>query len=85
MRTLADVKRRMVQGSRWRCIRVFNDNEDMGVREIAKARTNAVAFRSPGGKLSWLWWPEAKEVRVEGNTVTILKNGIPALRYEFVE
>lgn len=85
MRTLADVKRRMVQGSRWRCIRVFNDNEDMGVREIAKAQTNAVVFRSPGGKLSWLWWPKAKEVRAEGNTVTILKNGILALKYEFVE
>lgn len=83
MKTLADVKRKMTLGSKWRCVRVFNNNENMGVREIGKVQTNAVAFLKPDGKLSWLWWPKAKDVQVEGNSFTILQNGVPKPKYTF--
>lgn len=83
MKTLADVKRKMALGSKWYCVRVFNNNEDMGVREIGKVQSNAVAFLKPDGKLSWLWWPKAKDVQVEGNSFTILQNGVPKLKYTF--
>ena len=52
MKTLADVKRKMTLGSKWHCVRIFNNNEDLGVREIGKVQTNAVAFLKPDGKLS---------------------------------
>ena len=83
MKTLADVKRKMTLGSKWHCVRVFNNNENIGVREIGKVQTNAVAFLKPDGKLSWLWWPKAKDVQVEGNSFTILQNGVPKLKYPF--
>ena len=85
MNTLADVKRKMTLGSKWRCVRVSNQDKDTGVREIGKVQTNAVAFVKADGKLSWLWWPKAKDVQVEGDSFTILKDGKPLLRYTFVE
>ena len=72
MRTLADVKRKMELGSNWHCVRLSGGNEDMGVREVGKVQGNAVAFLS-GGKLSWLWWPKAKDVQVQGNSFTIFR------------
>ena len=62
-----------------------NQGIDTGVREIGKVQTNAVAFVRPDGKLSWLWWPKAKDVQVEGDSFTILTDGQPLLRYTFVE
>ena len=60
MKTLADVKRKMTLGSKWRCVRLFEGGKDLGVREVGKVQGNAVAFLKPDGKLSWLWWPKAK-------------------------
>ena len=51
MKTLADVKRKMTLGSKWRCVRVSNQDKDTGVREIGKVQTNAVAFVKADGKL----------------------------------
>lgn len=65
MKTLADVKRKMTLGSKWRCVRLFEGGKDLGVREVGKVQGNAVAFLKPDGKLSWLWWPKAKDVQVE--------------------
>ena len=48
---------------------------DSGVREVGKVQGNAVAFLKPDGKLSWLWWPKAKDVQVEENAFTVLQNG----------
>ena len=39
------------------------------------------AFLKPDGKLSWLWWPKAKDVQVEENAFTVLQNGVPKLKY----
>ena len=39
MKTLADVKRKMTLGSKWRCVRVSNQGIDTGVREIGKVQT----------------------------------------------
>lgn len=52
MKTLADVKRRMTLGSKWRCVQLFEDGEDLGVREVGKVQSNAVAFLKADGKLS---------------------------------
>lgn len=85
MKTLADVKRKMTLGSKWQCVRIFNNNEDLGVREIGKVQTNAVAFLKPDGKLSWLWWPKSKDMQINGNSFTILHGGRPHLRYTLIE
>ena len=37
MKTLADVKRKMTLGSKWRCVRLFEGGKDLGVREVGKA------------------------------------------------
>ena len=84
MRTLADVKRKMTLGSKWRCVQLFMGGEDLGVREVGKVQGNAVAFLKADGKLSWLWWPKAKDMRVEENMFTILQDGVPKLKYIFV-
>lgn len=81
MKTLADVKRKMTLGSKWRCVRLFEGGKDLGVREVGKVQGNAVAFLKPDGKLSWLWWPKAKDVQVEENAFTVLQNGVPKLKY----
>nr|DAN44288.1 MAG TPA: hypothetical protein [Bacteriophage sp.] len=81
MKTLADVKRKMTLGSKWRCVRLFEGGKDLGVREVGKVQGNAVAFLKPDGKLSWLWWPKAKDVQVEENAFTVLQNGEPKLKY----
>lgn len=81
MRTLADVKRRMTLGSKWRCVQLFEGGKDLGVREVGKVQSDAVAFLKADGKLSWLWWPKAKDVQVEDDTFTIFQNGVPKLRY----
>ena len=44
MKTLADVKRKMTLGSKWRCVRLFEGGKDLGVREVGKVQGNAVAF-----------------------------------------
>ena len=81
MKTLADVKRRMTLGSKWRCVQLFEGGEDLGVREVGKVQSNAVL--KADGRLSWLWWPKAKDVRVEEDAFTIFQNGKPKLRYIF--
>lgn len=84
MKTFADVKRNMKLGTKWRCIHLF-DNTDMGVRKVGKVQTNAVAFLKLDGKLSWLYWPKAKEICVnDENSFTVLTNGRPLLKYILV-
>lgn len=85
MKTLADVKRKMTLGSKWHSVQLFEGGQDLGVREIGKVQTNAVAFLKADGKLSWLWWPKAMDVKVEENSFTILQDGVPTLKYTFVE
>ena len=51
MKTLADVKRKMTLGSKWRCVRLFEGGKDLGVREVGKVQGNAVAFpQNPDGE-----------------------------------
>lgn len=63
MKTLADVKRKMTLGSKWRCVRLFEGGKDLGVREVGKVQGNAVAFLKPDGKLSWLWCQRQRTCR----------------------
>ena len=81
MKTLADVKRKMTLGSKWRCVRLFEGGKDLGVREVGKVQGNAVAFLKPDGKLSWLWWPKAKVFEVVDYAFSVLQYGVPMLKY----
>ena len=83
MKTLADVKRKMTLGSKWHCVQLFEGGKDLGVREVGTVQTNAVAFLKHDGKLSWLWWPKAKDVQVDKNGFTVFQNGVPTLKYTF--
>lgn len=82
---MADVKRKMTLHSKWHSVQLFEGGQDLGVREIGKVQGNAVAFLKADGKLSWLWWPKAKDVKVEGNSFTVLRNGVPKLKYTLSE
>lgn len=44
---------------------------DMGVREISIVQSNAIAFRTDRGTDSWLHWPKASMVEVEGVTLKV--------------
>ena len=44
---------------------------DMGVREISIVQSNAIAFRTNRGTDSWLHWPKASMVEVEGVTLKV--------------
>ena len=50
MKTLADVKRKMTLGSKWRCVRQFEDGKDLGEREVGKEKGNAVAYHKQDEK-----------------------------------
>lgn len=80
MKTLADVKRKMTLGSKWRCVRLFEGGKDLGVREVGKVQVMPWHSSNPTGN-SWLWWPKAKDVQVEENAFTVLQNGVPKLKY----
>ena len=43
MKTLADVKRKMTLGSKWRCVRLFEGGKDLGVREVCLLYTSDAA------------------------------------------
>lgn len=82
MKTLADIRRAMVVGSKWHC---FNHlfNKDMGVREISIKRTNAVAFKTGAGN-SWIEFPKASEVKIheDGNGFDVFDNEVILLTYK---
>ena len=48
MKTLADVKRKMTLGSKWRCVRLFEGGKDLGVREVGKVQETLVAMVAKG-------------------------------------
>jgi len=44
------------------------------VRMVALVQTNAIAFDSGDGKLSWLYWPKANGVRETANGFEVALN-----------
>lgn len=87
MKTLADVKRKMMLGSKWSLERTRNgQTEDVGVREIGLVQKNAVAFKSGGSELSWLYWPKAKNIVIhDEKSFSVTGTGMFELRYTLVK
>ncbi len=55
------------------------------VRTVAVVQTNAIAFSSEGGTLSWLYWPKASCVRetTNGFEVSLDDNFTKLIAYEW--
>lgn len=88
MKTLADVKRRAVLGAKLKCTYAWHDPRGVmvgSVREVSKVQSKMIALRMPDGRDSWLQWPSAKEVIVEGDSFTVYEAGDKLLTYEFVQ
>lgn len=84
---LSEFKRLCVKGAMVHCIHVkFGD---MGIRPISVVQSNSIAFRTPSGSDSYLYFPKAKNIRYnkEADTWTILdeNKGEPILYYKFIE
>lgn len=84
MKTLADFKRALQIGSKWKT-HWHPANEYWGIREVVERNSTGVSFPNPkSGKNSWLHWDGgAKEFQFDGsNTVIRLDyNGKPLLSY----
>lgn len=69
-KTLADVKRAMKVGLKFRCEH-YRVPERTGARTVAKVQTNGIWFvEEATGLKGWAIWPERKRLRIERNTVT---------------
>lgn len=91
MRTgnLSEFKRKLTPGSTWHCFHhgygTPGTEKDMGTREVSIVQSNAVAFKMPNGKESWLYFPKASELEKNGNSFVVLSDGKPLLSYTLVE
>lgn len=86
MKTLADFKRRLKVGV---LLETESRYGNLGVRPISVVQSNAFALKTINkeGKEqdSWCQFPKASDFEIEDeNTVLILQNGNPVLRYTFV-
>lgn len=84
--SLAEFKRGLQLGTKWHTYHhgsSIHGPKDMGVREVSKVQTNAVAFKTDRGD-SWLQFPKAKDLKIEGDSFTVLEDGVPLLTYKKV-
>lgn len=89
MLTLAEIKRRCVVGAQLELVwHPHLPAEQLPMpRTVTIVQTNAIAMTGWPGRQgnSWLYWPAASEVRIDGpDAFTILENGVPELTYRFV-
>ena len=87
MLTLAEIKRRCVVGAQLELTVHRTTGPAPFARTVTKVQTNAIAMTPWPGKTadSWLQWPAASDVRIDGpDTFTILEDGVPLLTYRFV-
>lgn len=83
--SLAEFKRMLQPGTKWHAYHHGGGSmapKDMGVREVSKLQSNAVAFKMENGKESWLQFPKAKEMKFENDSFIILEDGKPLLTYK---
>lgn len=74
MKTLADLKRKMVKGSVWHAFHALHGN-DMGVREVSRVNSQCVYFwtERDGRRFeSRFDWPKSSELEFEGNSVKVI-------------
>lgn len=89
MLTLAEIKRRCVVGAQLELIwaSFLATGHAPIARTVTKVQTNSIAMTPWPGRdaESWLAWPAAAEVRIDGpDTFTILEDGKPELTYRFI-
>lgn len=72
MKSFAQLKKDLKVGVKIKTIQNSYKPEKNGeIRVVGKVQTNAIAFTTTEGKLSYLWWPKASEVEYEGNVFKI--------------
>lgn len=90
MKTVADFKRAMVVGTKWKATHAYLSgagapSKPLGTRECGLANTVSFAFVNPeSGELSYCDWPKKAEFSFENGVVTIVKEGFCKLTYEEV-
>lgn len=86
MKTIADLKKRIVLGVKLDCYNHWFKTS-LGIREIGHVQSNSFAFKTDKGTLSWCNFPKKNEiVFVDNNTFNIINpdNQELILTYTFV-
>ena len=89
MKTVADIKRKMVIGSTWHALwEQINDGAtaDMGNRVLAVHQSNSFGFINPKtGNVSWCDWPKKSEVEFLSDTQFRITHFNVRLTYTFIK
>ena len=87
MKTLAQLKRDLQVGVKVKTIINNCRPEREGeIREIVKAQTNAIVFKTAyNSGESWLWWPKAKDVIYYDNVFELYEDGFLIFQYEIIK
>jgi hypothetical protein len=90
MKSIADIKRKLVVGSKWSCLwECRNEGKNMGTREVNHVQSNSFGFRTikAGGEVttSWCDWPKKSEVVFMSDITFRIIHGDIFLTYTFVE
>lgn len=91
MKTLSDLKRVMVKGSKWEAVH-FNGNH-LGIREVVEVYTNKIGFKMDNGRVSYVYFPKAKDINFNNGWVEFWREWyvsdsleyIPILKYRQIE
>lgn len=68
MKTIVDLKKRMIIGSKWHCFNHFF-KIDLGIGKVSKVTQKRVYFlrEKRGEKFeTWFSWPKKKQIIIEG-------------------
>lgn len=87
MKTIADIKRKMVVGSFWHTLWECRDVvSDMGERRCGVVQSNSFGFDSKKhpGEFSWCNWPKKSEVLFLSETAFQIVHGDIKLTYTFL-
>lgn len=91
MNSIADFKRAMVVGTKWKATHAFIGavptlTKSLGERVCGLANTVSFAFTNPvSGELSYSDWPKKKEFSYKDGVVTITFENFCVLTYEEVK
>lgn len=80
MKNLSQFKKALTVGSRWKLEAEWL-GEQPEERIVEVVQTNAVAFRRPNGKLSWLYFDKAADWEFKDGSAFFWKPNCPALLY----
>ena len=86
MKTIADLKKKIILGVKLECYNHWF-KESLGVREIGHVQSNSFAFNTIKGTLSWCNFPKKNEIQfVDNDTFNIINpvNNELILTYKFI-